>query len=526
MRAFIIKSQRGSLLFTFTAMVMFIGVFGVTIATLTVAENRMQIVNSEGQKGFYAAQSGLEYGIKRILAGDTLNNWTENNLDSGDGMTSDVEVTLLGTDSLLIRAFGKSSYNAKTLETTVILNDASKYAVYGEDSIEVVVTRDSLPGPDNPNLRYQFAPVMPEFDVNELRAIAQNNGYYYSNDLIVDASFSPPSGTIVFVEGELKFVEGNWENEIHFVSMGDVVLSSSFQNSPNMYMSIYQANPYKSVHLEQSQEAGENVDFDIIDGNVIPTETFAARATVLGAAISYNGEYDVPVTVKFNLGPQSYTPFGNFNLAVSGNVNDDENPRSYIFPNMFPAGTPISSIGRSWVKKQPSYSGSQNWHWMNFLTIDSDLNSPNVMVMRDGDPVPDIPGFMNQASIEEFVEPYIDMLSNTFSLDDNQAIYLFELGTTDLSSPAADFQDLVVLISLAKDLDGFIDPPGGGSGIVSFRGGIISRGAINGFIPGGGEGEDLQLEVIHDKQLLKDFFRYTINGKSRLLWSAKWQSSN
>ena len=35
-------------------------------------------------------------------------------------------------------------------------------------------------------------------------------------------------------------------------------------------------------------------------------------------------------------------------------------------------------------------------------------------------------------------------------LEDNQVIYLFELGMTDLTSPAADFQDLVVLVSLAN----------------------------------------------------------------------------
>ncbi len=39
------------------------------------------------------------------------------------------------------------------------------------------------------------------------------------------------------------------------------------------------------------------------------------------------------------------------------------------------------------------------------------------------------------------------------SLDENQAIYLFELGTTNLTSSAADFQDLVVLITLAHSVE-------------------------------------------------------------------------
>ncbi|MDP6367922.1 MAG: AraC family ligand binding domain-containing protein, partial [Nitrospinota bacterium] len=31
---------------------------------------------------------------------------------------------------------------------------------------------------------------------------------------------------------------------------------------------------------------------------IVPTEPFAAKITVLGAAISYGGQYDMPVTVK------------------------------------------------------------------------------------------------------------------------------------------------------------------------------------------------------------------------------------
>jgi fibro-slime domain-containing protein len=43
-------------------------------------------------------------------------------------------------------------------------------------------------------------------------------------------------------------------------------------------------------------------------------------------------------------------------------------------------------------------------------------------------------------------------------LKDNEAIYLFELGTTNLSSPAADFQDLVIVVTLATDPVYFYSP--------------------------------------------------------------------
>ena len=72
------------------------------------------------------------------------------------------------------------------------------------------------------------------------------------------------------------------------------------------------------------------------------------------------------------------------------------------------------------------------------------------MVLRNGDPVPDIDGFDGQAGAVEFIQQYIDPTSHTMSLHVNQSIYLFEIGTTNLDSSAADFQDLVVLITLGK----------------------------------------------------------------------------
>ena len=64
--------------------------------------------------------------------------------------------------------------------------------------------------------------------------------------------------------------------------------------------------------------------------------------------------------------------------------------------------------------------------------------------------MPAIEPFQNQSSIETFLQGYIDDATDTVILDDNQAIFLYELGTTDLLSSAADFQDLVVLVTLQK----------------------------------------------------------------------------
>jgi hypothetical protein len=119
------------------------------------------------------------------------------------------------------------------------------------------------------------------------------------------------------------------------------------------------------------------------------------------------------------------------------NLNDDNNPRSYSLPDIYPANTPISITGTSWKE---SLVVQYSWN--------SSSASSYIKVLRDGDAVPTIPGLDEQPSIADFVAGYV--VDGKMSLAANQAIYLFELGVTDLSSSGADFQDLVALVTLAK----------------------------------------------------------------------------
>lgn len=208
----------------------------------------------------------------------------------------------------------------------------------------------------------------------------------------------------------------------------------------------------------QDVEATEDVpvDFDIVGGSVIPSEDYALKFTVLGAAISSGGSYDLPVTTLAKVGGTDHELFGDPDKARNGNVNDDENPRSYIFDDLIAADTSVAFLGTSWIKKKYWYSGNSNNHWKKYLTVDSSSNSPAVLVLRNGDTVPSIDPFLDQAEITDFIRDYIvpdetDPNIANVVLDENQAIFLYELGTTDLNSSAADFQDLVVLVTLAHD---------------------------------------------------------------------------
>jgi hypothetical protein len=77
--------------------------------------------------------------------------------------------------------------------------------------------------------------------------------------------------------------------------------------------------------------------------------------------------------------------------------------------------------------------------------------------------VPNLKPYQNQATINSFLQGYINIKTQKVVLSSNQAIYLFELGTTDQRSSAWDMQDLVVLVSLLPAGSGGSGQSGGGS---------------------------------------------------------------
>jgi hypothetical protein len=67
------------------------------------------------------------------------------------------------------------------------------------------------------------------------------------------------------------------------------------------------------------------------------------------------------------------------------------------------------------------------------------------------------------------VDEYVNSETNKISLKPNQAIYLFELGTTDVNNAAADFQDLVVVVTLARNRSSLEESDGGQEGVTGPR---------------------------------------------------------
>jgi hypothetical protein len=105
----------------------------------------------------------------------------------------------------------------------------------------------------------------------------------------------------------------------------------------------------------------------------------------------------------------------------------------------------------------------------------SNPGNPNVLVLKNGDSVPGIKPFGKQEEIQYFVRNYVDATTKKVKLDSNQAIFLFELYTTNLKADTADFQDLVVLVSLSEGSGG-----GQGSGNPTYT--ISASAGSNGSI--------------------------------------------
>ena len=195
-------------------------------------------------------------------------------------------------------------------------------------------------------------------------------------------------------------------------------------------------------------------NFNITGDTVVPKDNFTCNFTVLGAAhqYQYNGHtYNRMVTSRLKVGNKTFDPWGNYLLPVTSNLNG-RNTSSWSLPTAYPAGTSVTVIGRAWILKDDHWWSSSYYYnldssWKNTMEVSSTSYSPNLKVLRNGDSVPQISGAMGQDSIEDYLEDYVDE-NNKIVLEENEAIFLFELGTTDLSSSAADFQDLVVLMTV------------------------------------------------------------------------------
>lgn len=91
------------------------------------------------------------------------------------------------------------------------------------------------------------------------------------------------------------------------------------------------------------------------------------------------------------------------------------------------------------------------WYQNSFNSqYDSDTNTKYVKALTKGSSLPNVPRFGSQQPLSETLSAFVDG-NRKIDIDVNQVLLIWELGVTDLSSDAADFQDLVVLLTFGPE---------------------------------------------------------------------------
>ena len=276
-------------------------------------------------------------------------------------------------------------------------------------------------------------------------------------------------GVLIVEDGDLNIFSDDFRWE------GLVMVRKEFVDS--IWVNLGQNTDIHGSIVSYSMNAGGagptdcDANFDIDGDDTVLEEPARLKITVLGAAISAGGSYDMPVTVKIKINGTTYTPFGPWGNAVTGNVNTGNSGTTYTWEpdTVFPMDSHIKIRGRSWIKKKSWYSGTKKKHWQPYMTVDTNADTQQLETLRDGSGVPTVGGYLGQYSAEEFLADYIDTEADEMTLDDNQSIYLYELGSTNPASSAFDMQDLVVLVTMTRATPECNGGPVAGTNRIEFR---------------------------------------------------------
>jgi hypothetical protein len=180
----------------------------------------------------------------------------------------------------------------------------------------------------------------------------------------------------------------------------------------------------------------------VVDGTVESTAP-AARVTLLGTAITFGEGGDrVPVSIAVDVGDDpSFEPWPR-------NVNDaymaGGGQRYYSVTNQAD-GTRIAVTATAYED-----ADRDDVIFAVSSAAERNTNPDLVDVFLAGDRKPDYEGFDDQSDAEAYLRDYVDE-DGRITIAQNEAIFLFELGSDDPASGAYDFQDAVVLVTFLDE---------------------------------------------------------------------------
>ncbi|MDP8219510.1 MAG: prepilin-type N-terminal cleavage/methylation domain-containing protein [Candidatus Theseobacter exili] len=208
--------------------------------------------------------------------------------------------------------------------------------------------------------------------------------------------------------------------------------------------------------------------FEIIEGSVIVST--ASSTTVIPLAAQYaqssSSWYDVYITMEVTTPDgettSSYEVMSSETDGLNGGMTQEELMEFMWESPEFESESSINiiSTAKYWTKKWKKVNGRWRKVWVQKTkrswNTNDDVDS-QVWVLKDGDPVPEVPGLNGQISVAEAVSGYVERAedgNDYVSLAENEVIYFFEIGQTNpyysngAPNPGYDCNDLVVLMTI------------------------------------------------------------------------------
>jgi flagellin-like protein len=196
-------------------------------------------------------------------------------------------------------------------------------------------------------------------------------------------------------------------------------------NSETAEVSLVYAGQETFYRLSDRTVPIERGQFVIEGDSVKATTEFTANVKFLGTGWS-SPSYDAPVDVSVRVN-------GTEVKAWDGIRDSNQTVGSYGISRQ-DAGTSIAVSARG---KESQFGG---WR-----ETSESQNSEYLEVLRDGDDVPNYDAGAGQQDVAAYADPFVE--NGTISLDDNQAIYLFDFNRMGTDHETAEYQDAVILVS-------------------------------------------------------------------------------
>lgn len=216
-----------------------------------------------------------------------------------------------------------------------------------------------------------------------------------------------------------------------------------------------QAEPYlltSQAYARSGASSSRNFgrSFEVGNGEVTLTDPATTDIQVLGTAIQCGTNAPAPMKTQLVINKvlnETTTPSTPIVLDPAIAM-----PRIASYSNE-PAGTTFNFTG---MVPQKSNNNPNNTCGLENIAGAGGFNSKTtpsqVVILQDGELVPNVAGYGGSRSAKDFVKDYLDASGTRIKLPDpeRQYIVLFELGSTRVGSAAFDRQDIVLLASVKR----------------------------------------------------------------------------